>query len=870
MERAYAAVRDEGLARTVTVFGATGIGKTRLVRDFLVRARQDGDAPRVYRGAARDGGPAYEVFARALRARFGLVDGMEADAAKAQVRSHLATVLDDRKVGDVAYFLGHLLDLGFQGSPLIKAIEGDPEHLRSLRRAVIKSFLEADANKGSAPLALVLDDLHWAHDDSLELLAYLVDSLRGRILVLCVARPEMLARRDGWRRHGAERHSVLELSSLADLEAAALVRDLLSPCGAAPDVDRLVEEAVELGGGNPALLEQIVRIYHEAGVLQAADDFEEERWTIQPEKLAGVKLPLSVEDAVQARISALSRESRDLLERAAAMGGVFWLGGIVATFRQSDSPPDLWEGGEAEDVVRLRQLLSDLVERDYVLRLPDGTFAGDEEYVFKHNLEREALVAITSPATARRYHRAIAEWLSFREGADSNEEYLEMLGRHRERAGSAALGAASYIQAGDAARRRYAIAKAAELYTKGLALLVQCDHADEDLRLHALQNHGDVLQSLGRNADALRPYVESLTRSWRLDLRSKGGNAHSRIGRLYRETGRLDEASRHLTAALALFGQAKDEGGIASALDDIAKLHWLKGDYPLALEYTLRGLALRRKLGDRRGVALSLNNLGLVHNDAGNFQAALDAFQQALRIRREIGDAFGESVTLNALGMVARDTHDDEQALTRFSEAYEAARESGDRNRTATILANLAAAHHRLGDAAKSAAALKQAEDMTDELGAKLGFAEATGALAKAYLTRHEQSRAVNFMRRSVSVLESVQSTVELGVALRLLGELLAGEGTPVSGVPESPAASARREAAEHMKRSVSIFEALGNEIELARTCRSYAELLARAPEYQKDSAVAAQAKLLAKRADDIFKARMTAAGAGAQAAFAR
>jgi predicted ATPase len=110
---------------------------------------------------------------------------MDAEAAKAQVRSQLATVLEDRKVGDVAYFLGQLLELDFQDSPLIRAVEGDPEQMRSMRRAVIKSFLETDAGKASDPLVLVFDDLQWAHDDSLELLEYLVENLHGPILFLC-------------------------------------------------------------------------------------------------------------------------------------------------------------------------------------------------------------------------------------------------------------------------------------------------------------------------------------------------------------------------------------------------------------------------------------------------------------------------------------------------------------------------------------------------------------------------------------------------------------------------------------------------------------------------------------------------------------
>ena len=460
-----------------------------------------------------------------MRARFGIVEGMDVEAAKAQVRAQVATVLEDRKVGDVAYFLGQLLDLQFQDSPLIRAVEGDGQQLRSMCRAVIKSFFEIDAAKAEEPLVLVFDDLQWAHDESLALLAYLVESLRGPILTLCLARPEMLARRDGWKRHGAGRHVLVELAPLGDPEAAAVMKDLLAPCGEAEGVEELIDEAVDLSGGNPALLEQIVRIYHDTGVLETTDDFGDERWSIHVDKLDLVRLPLSVEDAVQARIAALASAERELLEGAAAMGGVFGLGGLIAIHRQKESPPEVWEGGEAaEDVVLVRQLLTDLVERDYVLRLPDSTFAGDEEYVFKHNLEREALVRLSSPAAARHHHRAISEWLAFRESVDASEEYLEMLARHRDKAGAVALGAAAYIKAGDVARSRYANAKAAELYARGLVLLEQCDHADEDLRLTALHHSGDVLQSLGRNDEAYSaPSWRCSPRAWRLDLRASAG-----------------------------------------------------------------------------------------------------------------------------------------------------------------------------------------------------------------------------------------------------------------------------------------------------------------------------------------------------------
>jgi tetratricopeptide (TPR) repeat protein len=862
LERSYEAARDEKLARTATVLGPTGIGKTRLVRDFLVRSRERGQAPRVFRGTAREGGPAYEVFARVLRARFGIVEGMDAEAAKARVRAQLATVLDDRKVGDVAYFLGQLLDLQFQDSPLIRAIEGDVQQLRSMRRAVIKSFLEIDATKGTEPLVLVLDDLQWAHDDSLALLAYLVESLRGPILTLCLARPEMLARRDGWKRHGGDRHVLIELAPLGDIDAAAVVKDLLAPCGEAAGIDDLVDEAVVLSGGNPALLDQIVRIYHDTGVLETTDDFEDERWAIHLDKLAQVKLPLSVQDAVQARIAALAPEERELLERAAAMGGVFWLGGLVAVHRQSGSPPEVWEGGEAEDVVRIRQLLTDLVERDYVLRLPDSTFAGDEEYVFKHNLEREALLSLSSPAAARDTHRALAEWLAFQESVEGSEEYLEMLARHRGKAGTAEAAASAYIKAGDVARSRYANAKAAELYAKGLALLELCEHADADLRLTALHHSGDVLQSLGRNEEAYRAFADLLAGAWRLDLRSRGGAAHSRLGRLYRETGRLDEASRQLTAALALFGQGQDEPGIAGALDDIGRLHWLKGDPPLALEYMLRSLAMRRKLGDRRSIALSLNNLGLVHQDAGNSRAAREAFEEALGIRRNLGDLVGVGLTLNRLGMLARDVRDDPKALALFQEAYEVAKETGDRNRVALLLTNLGETHGRLGDLGKATALLEQARDLADELGDKLVLAQAVRGLGKAYLAKGDAPKARACALHAVELLSETESKVELAVALRSLAE---------ATTAAMPGTLGLREASDYLRRSISILEEVRNEVELARSCRAYADLLRQAPEHASNPAIATEARLLSLRAEEIFARLQASIGSGgSDALFAR
>jgi len=871
LEDAFAVAQKTRTCRTVTVLGAYGVGKTRLVREFLVKVGASptaGRTTRIFRASAKDERSASGVFARLFRARLGIVEGMDPEAAKAQVRSELSLVLDDRKVGDFAYCFGQILDLDFQDSPLIRAVADDAQQMHLLRRAVIKRFWEndagssrtpppvpdvprpaSDAAKANRPIILVFEDLQGALDESLDLLAMLIDSLRAPILIICVARPDLIVRRDGWLAHGEGRHTLLDLSPLGESDAAALMHGLLTPCGDDPAKEDLADAAVNLAGGNPALLEQMVRIFQESGVLEQAsstgsgtEEQFQERWTIHAERLDSVRLPLTVEDAVQARIAGLTPKERALLERAATMGGLFWFGGLLAIHRQDDAAPDVWDVAKSKDAEGIREVLAGLVEKDYLLKLPDSTFPGDEEFVFKHNLERETLVKMTSAGARQRFHAIISDWLAFKENVASHEESLAMLALHRDKAGARAPAARTYLLAADVARAHYANTKASEYYARGLALVREGAQVEPDLRLAALHHQGDVLQSLGRHEEARASFREMLERAYRLDLRAKGGAAHARLGRLHRETGRLEEAERHLKAALSLFEQVADDRGIASTVDDLGKLHWLRGDYAKALEFGQRGLAMRKAIGDRRSIALSLNNLGLVYQDSGQFKKALASFEQALEIRRDIGDLVGVSQTLNNLGTVAQDCREDARALELFTEAYETAKETGDRNRIAIIVTNIGETHNRLGAADKAVAFLKQAEEIADELGDKIGLAEALRGLGKAYLTLREFTRARECTSRAVDLFREVESKVQVGVALRSLGEVMAAA---------SAGGGTLAQAREHILQSIATFEQIGNDIELARSCRAYAQILRVSPDHARDPKVAADAAAYMKRAED-------------------
>ncbi|HEY3669141.1 MAG TPA: tetratricopeptide repeat protein, partial [Polyangiaceae bacterium] len=792
----FARALSDGETRAVTLVGPAGMGKTRLVSEYL-RTRKPGAPPlRDFWGVPRSERLAYGLFERLLRARFGVADGVERHAASTKIREELALVLEDRRVGDVSYFLGELMGLPFAESPLTRAVADDPSQARLMRRAILRSFVESDAERG--PLCLVCEDVHAADEDSIELLRYLIENLKGPIVIACLARPEFLARHEGWREIGGARHEVIELGAVTAHESTEIMGALLSKSqgGAAP---RLIDAAVGMAGGTPGLLEHMVRIFFDSGVLRDNGD----TWAVDLDRLANARLPLTVADAVAARIAALSARDRRLLEQAAAMGSVFWLGGLVALGRLDQKAPDYWEVDAVTDVGDVEKLLADLMQRDYVLNLPDSAFSGEKEYIFKHNLERERIAQLTTPAALRRYHRSIADWLAQKETLRSQEEYVAMLARHLEHGGSLTRAAFTYLDAGNIARQQYAAKKAHDYYQKGLGLL-----GDDDARrrIDALHNHGDVLLLLGRTDDALSAFREMHAIAFRLGLRAKGGAAHNRIGRVYRDTGSLDLARDHLETALALFESVSDSRGVAASHDDIGKLLWMRGEYEAALEELKKALDMRKEHGDGRSIALSLNNIGLVWRDHGQQAQAREALEAALKIRRELDDPLGSVESLNDLGQLALDQSEHEKALRLFTEAHTLAKDVGEHNRIAAVLTSIGETHQRMGHSDEAVTYLTQAEELCDELGDKLHLAEAKRALAKTYLEQRELKKARDLIKRAVDLFGQVRSKPHLAVALRTLGEVTGagawGEGHEVKAV-------------DYFMRSIAICKEIGNELEV-------------------------------------------------------
>jgi tetratricopeptide (TPR) repeat protein len=710
----------------------------------------------------------------------------------------------------MVHFLGAAMGLKLPSTALAEVFDEDPATRETIARAVLRKFFEVDAHR--APLILVIEDLHFARAEGARFVRGWIESMAAAPVTLIVtSTPELFAEYREWPAVLGERHTRLDLGPLDEEEARVLARSLLArvrdPLGEVPY--ELIDAAVEMSGGLPMLLERIARIYFEREVVGFRDDGT--AW-VDLDKLEELDLPMSVEDAVHIRLAALSPPERELLEKAAVMGPVFWLGGLVVLGRAHTAAPTLW-GGSEDLALQYRDLLAGLEAKDFVLRMPESSIAGDEEYIFKHNLERETLRKLVSHESAREYHLLLAEWLEFRL-TERTEEQLDLLAEHYERGDRPLRAARCYLESADRARARYANSKAVEQYRKGLALL---GDFDVRLRFDAELHLGDVLQRLGQVDAALEAFRAMQAIAFRLDLRSKGGAAHNRIGRAYREVGQLEEAMRHLGTALALFESAGDERGIAASLDDIGKVHWLKGNYDDALRFMRDALERRKRLGDKPSIALSLHNIGSVLQDSGQYREGLEALTRALELRREVDDLPGLVLTLNNLGTIHQDRGEIDKALGVWLEALGIAREVGDRRREALLLVNIGEAQYRLHKPSEAVRLLLEAERICEETEDRILLAEVWRGLGKAHLLMGDTNTARVYLEKSVTQFEMVRSKVNAAIARRSLAECLSTSGR----FTEDGAA-----AEDMFRESLAVFESVHNEVEWARTAKTFAAFL--------------------------------------------
>src|SRR5918911_4741793 len=372
LQNTYERALRDSRAHLFTIYGEPGVGKSRIAREFVDSL--EGATVLSGRSLPYGEGVTYWPLAEMVKCAAGIADDDPLDTAIDKLRDFC----EDEVVAD-------LLGLA---SGVLEAVQAE----RSQQEIAWAAREWAQRMAQEQPLVLVFEDIHWAEEPFLELLEHLVTWVReAPLLVLTLARPELLDIRPGWG-GGRVRATAIELEPLGPEESEELMDALDGALGPSERAEVLAKTE-----GNPLFLEETVRMLQEEGTDATG------------------RIPDTLQALIAARIDRLAPEAKALLQRAAVIGRIFWEGALEHLSPELES---------------LEGPLEDLRLREFVLDEERSSIRGERAYKFKHVLIREVAYSGLSKSARAEHHARFAEWLKER----AVEELLEIRAFHLDRA----------------------------------------------------------------------------------------------------------------------------------------------------------------------------------------------------------------------------------------------------------------------------------------------------------------------------------------------------------------------------------------------------------------------------------------------------
>jgi predicted ATPase/DNA-binding SARP family transcriptional activator len=784
LHNALARVGQEHACRLLTVVGPAGIGKSRLARELIDQVADDATVA-VGRCLSYGDGITYRPLAEILRRLPG--GDPATGVAEILAGDEQADLIGRRVLGAVG--------LAEEPAPA-------EETFWAVRR-----LLEAAAR--DRPVVAVLDDAHWAEPMLLDLVEYVATfSASSPILLLCLARPELLEKRPSWAAPQANR-ALLDLGAFEDSDAhafvAAIAGDELLPPAAG--------HIVEIAEGNPLFLEQLT-------AMSAEQD--------------AATLPPSIEAVLAARIDRLDPDERTVLARASVEGRHFHYGAVAELMDEPDRNV-------------LAAALMGLV-RKQLIRPDRPVVPGEDAFKFAHALIREVAYGGLPKRTRADLHERLAHWLRSKQPVDA------ILGYHLERAYRlraelAPPGDRERALAEDAAERLAAAARGtlargdaaagARLLERAVALV-----PDDDLeRPTLLSALGGALAEAGRLADADRTLADAIELSEALD--GGGVAARARVEqqfvRLHAGEGTSIEQARAVAdAAFDDLCRRDDHLGQCQALRLRAWVDWTESRAAAADEAWSQAAVHARTAGEERmlfdilgwrasaavfgpmpvstailhceqireqvesspvAVAVTLHPLALLHAMTGDFELARRLIREGNEILDELGRM--ESAVSHHESMVEMLAGRPAEAEARLRPGYETLERMGERAllaTTAALLAQAVYAQERLDEAeelCRVSEAIAAPEDLTTQVVWR-------SVRAKICARRGAKGEATALGEDAVRLAEPTDLLVIHADALLDLADVLAIAGRPA-------------DAEDAARRGLELYERKGNLVSAAR-----------------------------------------------------
>ncbi|NJN44827.1 MAG: AAA family ATPase [Anaerolineae bacterium] len=649
----------------VGIEGEAGVGKTRLVEEFLSQVQARGTitlTARCYRGEEQLAyGPVIEGF-RSVLSRPGIAERLS------KVPVHWQTELS-RLLPEFPFPLPLVTD----------SHPGTQTRLFESVRQILYAFTQ-----GSEPAILFFDDLQWADSASLDLLMYIARRLQDYPVLIIGA----------WRNEG-------NVERLAGLMAESQRSGL----GAKYELGRLNRsEVAQLTKNFEAISSDLFQVLFEE--TEGLPYFVVEYLTAAQQG-QNWKTLRSIEDLERARLVNISETARQVMTAAAVIGRSF----EFETLREASGR------SEEETITGVEQLIGRglLAERSGDVRLEITASKNREsaplQYDFTHEKIRAVVYEDTSLARRRLLHRRVAEVLL--PSVRDNGENAARIAHHYQRAGQDLDAALYYQQAGDYSRRLFANSESLSHLQTALAL----GHPEPSLLHEAI---GDLQTLQGDYRSAVTSYETASALSTQEHL----PYVEHKLANLHYRRGDDDLAASYFQSAREKLHPKTEIEAQAHILADWSRTCARQSDNAQAIQLAEEALALSKQGTDPTPAGQAHNVLGMIARQAGNFTQASAHLQQALVIAENAKNLPAQIAALNNLALVCEDERDFDRAIELAQAALDLCAKYGDRHREAALRNRLADLFHASDQPSAAMYHLKKAVEIFAEIGGEIGTYE--------------------------------------------------------------------------------------------------------------------------------------------------
>ena len=664
-----------GAAQLVRLVGEAGIGKSRLVSEFIARLR---DEERFANVAVRQtacsplGEQPYGTIAAVVRS----AAGMMLSDPPSEMRTKLAALLTELGLeGDEAKnlmpLLFHVLGLGDPDASLQHV---GPEQLRRQILYAVRTII--DRRLVLSPLLIVVEDLHWADAVSLEALRFVMDRLERTRLMLVVTHRSALD--DDPLESSRVSHTALRLSPLSRDDGQTLLAALFGEDWGSWS-GNLGDRILDRAGGNPLFIEEIVRSLIEVGSLKR----DGQQWRIASED-AATDIPAGIQAMLLARVDRLPQEARRLAQEAAVIGPRF-------------------------DARLLRIIAGDSMSMDADLELlcdaeiveeVAGSGSTSQSYRFTQTILQDVIYQNLLLQRRTEMHGRIgAAFERICGDAPERLEDLTQLGHHFSLSTARERGARYLRAAGDRARIIHANDDALRFYQQALAALPAAEQTPLCLQLG--ERIADLCGRAGKRELANEHYRTVLQAFREAGDRVASARILRKIGRLLWDAGKRDEAAARYAEAAVLLDGADAPIEQAHLWQEWGRLAFRTGDHAQAAKWADGALDSMRQLPPGQDAEIAreaalvtaeaLNTKGVAFARLGRSGEALREVERSVEVAEAAGLPGAACRGYTNLSVLYT-TINPARAIDVCRRGLEVAQRIGDLGFQARLLANLAVA----------------------------------------------------------------------------------------------------------------------------------------------------------------------------------